>query len=123
MNHDLLNRRRRELGMSISALSAHSGVPEATVKRVLGDGFQKVAFATVAAVARALGVTLSFEETVDAFALQEEQAMKKARCLIGIIQGSSGLESQAVEGQEVEALVQQTVHELMAGPKRKLWAT
>jgi len=123
MNGKLLEQRRRELAMPISALSARSGVPETTVKRILGDGLQKAAFANVDAVAKTLGMSLKSEAVLEGLSFQEEQARKKAERIMALVQGSSALESQAVGEADLEAMIQRTVHELMAGSQRKLWAT
>ena len=47
---------------------------------------------------------------------------KKARELVGMVQGTSGLESQAVGQNQIEKMISQLVHQLMAGSRRKLWA-
>ncbi|MBN1912656.1 MAG: hypothetical protein JW818_23240 [Pirellulales bacterium] len=109
--------------MPISALSARSGVPKTTVKRILGDGFQKAAFANVDAVAKTLGMSLKFEPILDVLRFEEQQARKKAERIVALVHGSSALESQAAGKEDLEAMLDRTVHELMAGSERKLWAT
>ena len=51
-----------------------------------------------------------------------QQAVKKARELVGMVQATAGLESQAVAPSQIEKMIQQLVHKLMAGSRRKLWA-
>jgi hypothetical protein len=39
-----------------------------------------------------------------------------------MVQGTSGLEAQAVDREALEQMIRRTTHELLAGPKRRLWA-
>jgi hypothetical protein len=122
MNPLSLEQRRRELGMPLAALSVRSGVPKSTVKRILGDGQRQAALGNVEAVARALGMSLNFEPILDSVAFQEREARRKAEGIMSVVHGSSALETQAVDRADLETMVQRTVHELVAGPKRRLWA-
>ncbi|HLA85085.1 MAG TPA: helix-turn-helix domain-containing protein [Thermoguttaceae bacterium] len=122
MNGNLLEQRRRELGMSVAILAARSGVSKTSVKRILGGGLDKAAFAKVAAIAAALGMNLTAVPVLDSLAFQEEEARKKAERIMAVVQSSSALESQAVPEADYRAMFQRTVHELMAGPRRRLLA-
>ena len=53
--------------------------------------------------------------------MRERQARAKARMLVAIVQGTSALEGQAVDPQEVELMEQRTAAELLSGPARRLW--
>lgn len=117
-----LNARRKRLGMTYQVLAARSGVSIATVQRIMSCTSDQANFSNVAAVASALGMTASFIENVSDIEFCEQQAQKKSKLLINLLQGSSGLEGQAVDVQTLENMVNQTVHELLAGPRRKLWA-
>lgn len=119
---DLLERRRRQLGMSVAGLAERSGVSTSTVNRVLSGDCGGTAIASVCAIANALGVSLKMEERLDPVAFQEQEAERKARRLVGMIQGTTGLEAQGVSREEMEQMVRRTVHELMAGSKRRLWS-
>lgn len=114
-----LSARRHELGMSYPALAERSGVSEPTVKRILSG--QDASFANVTAVAAAMGLKLGFEET-DAQDLRRAQAEKKARHIARMVQGTSALESQAVDDATYQRLVEKSLHELLAGSSRRLWA-
>ncbi len=116
-----LNARRKRLGMTYQVLATRSGVSIATVQRILSCQNDQASFSNVTAVASALGMTANFIESVSDIEYCEQQAQKKSKLLIGMLQGSSGLEGQAVDDQTLENMVHQTVHELLAGPKRKLW--
>ena len=117
-----LDKRRQELGMTFEALSKRSEVPDSTLKAIFQKGVEHATFANVAAVADALGVDIEFANEVDSHEMLHQQAVKKARELVGMVQGSSGLESQAVGQVHIEKMVSQLVQELMAGSRQKLWA-
>ena len=52
----------------------------------------------------------------------EQQAESKAETIVRMVQGTSSLEVQAVDPGTYREMVKQTVHELMAGSRRKLWS-
>lgn len=117
-----LDKRRQELGMTFEALSKRSDVPVSTLKAIFNRGVEHATFANVAAIARALGVDIELANEVDSYELIHQQAVKKARELVGMVQGTSGLESQALDQNQLEKMILQLVHQLMAGSRRKLWA-
>lgn len=117
----VLERRRRELGMSRTALAERSGVSLATVQRILNGPIEHVVLVRVLAVSKALGASHPTQEFSDAHEFRTEQAITKANTLVALVQGSSGLEGQAVGPDTERRMVDQTVHELMAGPNRRLW--
>lgn len=117
-----LNTRRLQLKMPMPVLASRSGVSLPTVQRVLSGNLEHASFGNVSAIAEALGLTAEFKAIKSDDELREEQAEKKARQLVGMIQGTSGLEAQAVSHKDFEAMVRRTVHELLAGSSRKLWA-
>jgi hypothetical protein len=85
-----------------------------------GD-YGSASFGNVMAVAQALGLNAHFDPVADDEEFLEQQAQKKARYLVGMVQGTMGLEGQGVEPSEVERLVRQTTRKLLSGSKRKLW--
>lgn len=111
---------REALGMSYAAVAARSGVSEPTVKRVLGGQLAQASFGNVAAIARALGASIELVET-DPDELSREQAQRKAEEVARLVQGTSALEGQAVDAAAYKRLVEKSYHELMAGPRRRLW--
>ncbi|CAG1009025.1 hypothetical protein PHYC_03643 [Phycisphaerales bacterium] len=118
---DRFARRKDELRMSFSALAARSGVSEPTVKRILGGHLRQASFVNVASIASALGIPLGLSET-DADEFCREQARKQAERIARLVQGTSALEGQAVEGAAYRRLVEKSYHELLAGPRRRLWS-
>jgi len=116
-----LAQRRTELGISHSALAHHSGVAEPTVKRILGGAIEGAAFSNVIAIADALGISVSLDETgVDD--VRVRQARAKAERIARMVQGTSALEGQGVDDEQYQRLVERTFHELLAGSDRRLWA-
>jgi transcriptional regulator with XRE-family HTH domain len=117
-----LDKRRRELGLSYELLSKRCGVSRPTLQRILSGRHVAPSFANVVAIAESLGLWLRFDSKVDAHKLRREQAERKAKKLVALVQGTSGLEGQAVDEKAVKSMVEQTTHELLAGSKRRLWS-
>jgi hypothetical protein len=68
-----------------------------------------------------MGVQLRVDEE-DARAVRLRQAELKADRLVTLVQGNSALEGQGLPRAAIEDLRERTIHELLAGPNRKLWA-
>jgi transcriptional regulator with XRE-family HTH domain len=117
-----LDKRRRALGLSYELLSKRCGVSRPTVQRILSGRHPAASFSNVMAIAESLGLGLRFHSRVEPARLRREQAERKARKLVALVQGTSGLEGQAVDRQAVESMVEQTTHELLVGSKRHLWS-
>jgi len=107
--------------MSYSVLAARSGVSEPTVKRILGGRHAEASFANVAAVASALGASLDIAQA-DPDELCRQQARRKAERIARLVQGTSALESQAVDADSYRRLVERSYHQLLAGSRRRLWS-
>jgi transcriptional regulator with XRE-family HTH domain len=116
-----MQRRRKALRISYQLLALRSGVSLPTVQRIFRDGGEHTTYATLTAVARALGMDFELNSTSDDQAFAERQAQTKAEVIVRMVQGTSALESQAVDSDTYRQMVRQTMHELMAGPRRKLW--
>lgn len=76
MTQTILNRRRKQLGITISALARMSGVPVATVNRILAEP-GKVRFEHVAAVGRVLGVDFATAKKVPVAKVLHNRALEK----------------------------------------------
>ena len=116
-----LNERRQILGMSCRDLAERSGVPMPTVQRIMYGDMERATMSNVVSVAEALGVEVALEPTVDSAEYRKRQAEKKARQLVGMAQGSSALEAQAVDSEVFQEMVEEVMHTLL-NSKRKLWA-
>jgi transcriptional regulator with XRE-family HTH domain len=111
---------RRALGMTFADLSRRSGVPEPTVKRILGGGDQQASFRNVIAIAEALGMTLEVRSQ-DPQTLRQQEARRKAEAITRMAQATSALEGQAVSDTVFEQLVQRATAQLLSGSRRRLW--
>ncbi len=119
--------RRHRLGMSKSAVAKRARVAPATVERILSGREESPRISNLGAIAAALGVQVnlgaitSVTELQSAHEFRREQAVKKASRIVGLVQGTMGLESQAVEQGTLNDMLEQTVSELLAGSPRRLW--
>jgi len=123
-----LEQRRSDLGISFPALSERTGVSMPTLKRLFSGTARNPTLHSLQSVARELGVELRIGETIEWVPLRpseeirENAAREKAERLVRLVQGTSAFESQSVEPDVVRAMVARTIHELLAGSDRKLWA-
>jgi transcriptional regulator with XRE-family HTH domain len=116
---------RRQLGMSCAAVARRAGVSLITVHRVMSGGHEAASLSTLRAIANALGVdvAIAMPASMDSpEALRQQQAWTKAEQLVKMAQATAGLESQGVSEPALRDAVRRTAAELLAGPKRKLWA-
>jgi transcriptional regulator with XRE-family HTH domain len=108
--------------MSCAVLARRVGVSLRTVQRILSGEENNPGLATVIALARELGVGVRLEEQVKAHTIRHRQAERKAERIIAIVHGTSALEAQGIEDETRRDLREKTIHELLAGSERKLWA-
>ena len=120
--YEKLETRRRELGLSQSVLSERSGVSLPTVQRILSGHGRAASFENTLAIAQVLGMQFDAVTVIPAKELLRQQALKKAERLVRMVQGTSALEAQGVSAQHLGQMIKKTVHELLAGSRRRLWA-
>lgn len=116
-----LDVRRRQLGMSRAVLARRAKISVPTVHRILTGKEDSPSVQTVEALAAALGMSVRIVETVDAETLREQQAQERAARMVGMVQGTMGLEAQAIGPREIELLQRRNAHRLLAGSNRRLW--
>lgn len=97
-----------------------SGVSLRTAQRVMGGDDQNVTLSTLLRIADVLGVRLDLT-SVDLNEVRQRRAEAKARRLVGLVQGTMGLEAAAIDDQTLSELHQQTVRDLLRGSNRRLW--
>lgn len=110
--------------MTFDTLAARSGVSVPTAKRVVGRRIGTANFANVVAVAGALGVHLGVNQSTaadDVDAMIRARARDLAERATRLVQGTSALESQALDARACHRMTERTYHELLAGPRRRLW--
>ncbi|MCA9096162.1 MAG: helix-turn-helix transcriptional regulator [Planctomycetaceae bacterium] len=115
-----LEKRRRELGMSRKSLANRSNVSLPTVNRILSGRHTGASIENVLTIAAALGMELKFEAEMRSERFREMQAVAKARQLVRLVQGTSALEGQGLDKDELEDMIGRTAKELSLS-KRKLW--
>ena len=120
MLETFLMSRRKKLGMPTRTLVRMSGVPVATVNRILTNP-ARVRFEYVAAVARVLGVDMEAGKTVPLQRILKDRAHIKATYVAKLIQGTQALEASALDQPGYERLIAVSIAALLAGKKRKLW--
>jgi transcriptional regulator with XRE-family HTH domain len=122
-----LERRRRDLGMTWDALAARSRVSRATLCRLLKERQTAASFETVISVAEALGVAVQFDgaalraEPIGVETFLKRRVEHLARKLVGMVQGTMALESQALGKRELAKLVKKVSDDLLSGSKSRLW--
>lgn len=117
-----LERRRRELGLSQSALAERCGVSLPTIHRILAGHSPAASFETAVAIAQAMGMQFDVVPVAPIQEVLEQQARKKAERLVSMVQGTAALEAQAVSSRHIGQMIQKTIRELLAGSRRRLWA-
>ncbi len=123
-----LDRRRGQLGMSRQALARFANLSVPTVNRILSGKELNPQIQSLVAIARVLRVAVTFgaasrvEPVEDAFEIRKQRATEKAQRVIQMVQGTMGLEAQAVGPAAQQQMLEQTVCELLAGPARRLWS-
>ena len=114
-----LDRRRRQLGMTVKALARRSGISRDTVKRMLSG--KKATLPNAAKVATAMGMRLGFTSTVNRDEYLESEARRKAEKIARMVQGTCALEAQGVDPETFNTLVETTMVELLDGSPRHVW--
>lgn len=116
-----LNARRKRLGMSCRVVAELTGVSLATVQRVMQGRYDHATVGNLRKIADAMGVRLDLTAQQDAQTLREQQAERKARELVAMVQATSALEAQAVGSADMRRMVDRTKHELLRS-NRRLWS-
>ena len=117
---DILNERRKRLGMTYRIIAERTGLGWATVQRALTSG-KNTTLESFTAIANVLGCKLIIKPIRRESELIKYQAEARAEILSGLVQGTSALEAQAVSQKKVNEVKQQLVHNLMSGCRRRLW--
>lgn len=115
-----LDTRRKALGLSCAAIAREAGISLRTAQRVMSGDDSNVTLSTLTRVADVLGVRLGIA-SIDLNVVRKRRAEVKARRLVGLVQGTMGLEAAAVDYQTLSELHQQTVRDLLRGSNRRLW--
>lgn len=114
---------RKTLGMSARQLAARMGVSQQALSQLESkEADDAVTLKTLRRAAEAMGCQVVYALVPGEGSLQdmiEEQALKKARELVGSVDHSMKLEAQGVEG--VEDKIRQVADEMVANLNSTLW--
>lgn len=125
---NIMAERKAKLGMSEAYIAWRSGVSQSVVHRILSGKHPRAAFEDFLAIAKTLGlkerrVPSGFDLRWQSIPFMLEQRAKiLAVVQAALVQGTSGLEGQAVSRQEQERLLMEYKNKLLAGPKKDLWS-
>lgn len=117
-----LQKRRQELGIPYLDLAARSGISIATAKRIVCGELENASLKHISAVAEVMGLSIEMREERSAFQTKEIAAAGQAERLVRMVQGTSTLEAQAVSEDQLDKMRRESVHRLMAGSPRRIWA-
>ena len=113
---DLINQiiaRKEHLGITIENLAKLSGISVRTVNRLLKN--EDVKLSTVEHVTNFLGLDFAGNEQVSLSALKKHRAHEKALFLASIVQGTSALEMQGLEDENLNNIIATYEQEFLSG--------
>lgn len=113
---DLINRiieRKKQLNITVANLAKLSGVGVRTVNRVLNN--EDVKLSTIEHITNFLGLDFAGNEQVSLSALKEQRAHEKALFLASIVQGTSALEMQGLDDDNLNSIISTYEKEFLSG--------
>ena len=116
-----LDKRRRDLGMSMPVLARRAGLGLATVHRALRNG-AGVQLSSLRAVAAALGVSIGLVRPRRLSAVRREQAREKASVLVSAALGSAAIEHAIADEATTRQIEGEAREALLNGSNLALWA-
>ena len=112
--------RKEHLNITIENLAKLSGVGIRTVNRLLKN--EDVKLSTVEAVTNVLGLDFAGNEQISLKELQKRRAKEKALYLASIVQGTSALEMQGLDEDNINNIISMYEKEFLEGEyKDTLW--
>ncbi len=127
MNHgtklkQILSKRLERLtmsGLTVKSLARTVRLPEDAVSKVLAD-HSSAPLGQVAKIAGAVGLTLDGKRLYTTGKVVKKVAVRKAKYLVGLVQGTMGLEAQAVGPTAKREMVKAAYKQLMSD-RQKIW--
>ena len=113
---DLINHiiaRKQELGITVENLAKLSGVGVRTINRLLKN--EDVKLSTIEHVTNFLGLDFAGNEQVSLSALKKNRAHEKALFLASIVQGTSALEMQGLDDENLNKIISSYEKEFLSG--------
>lgn len=120
---DLINRiieRKKQLNITVENLAKLSGVSVRTVNRVFKN--EDVKLSTIEELTNLLGLDFAGNEQISLEELEERRAYDKAVYMASLVQGTSSLEKQGLEDEQLKSIISMYEKEFLKGTYRKaLW--
>lgn len=120
---DLVNKiiqRKKELNITVDNLARLSGVSVRTINRLLKN--EDVKLSTIEDVTNLLGLDFAGNEQLTLQELQQQRAHEKALFLASLVQGTSALEMQGLEDDNLNSIITSFEKEFLDGEyKHTLW--
>ncbi len=113
---DLINQiiaRKEQLHITVENLAKLSGVGIRTINRLLKN--EDVKLSTVESVTNFLGLDFAGNEQVSLSLLRKQRAHEKALLLASIVQGTSALEMQGLEEDNLKKIIASYEKEFLSG--------
>ena len=113
---DLINQiitRKEQLNITIENLAILSGVGVRTINRLLKN--EDVKLSTIEHVTNFLGLDFAGNEQLSLSALKKRRAREKALFLASIVQGTSALKMQGLEGENLNSIISMYEKEFLSG--------
>ncbi len=112
--------RKEQLNITVENLAKLSGVGVRTINRLLKN--EDVKLSTIEHVTNFLGLDFAGNEQVPLNVLKEQRAHQKALYLASIVQGTSALEMQGLDDENLHNIVAMYEKEFLSGSyKNTLW--
>ena len=116
-----LKERRKELGIPIDTIVRRTGVKRATMCRILKGDTETVRHGYVVKVMEVMGIFVGRRpESVKK--MRHREAVKKAKLVARLTQGTMALEAQAVGNETLVEIERMIVRKILVGQNRKLWS-
>jgi len=105
--------RKEELGITIENLARLSGVGVRTINRLLKN--EDIKLSTVERVTNVLGLDFAGRAHIPLKELREQRAKAKAIFLASLVQGTSTLENQGLDEENLHTIITMYENELLHG--------
>jgi len=112
--------RKEQLNITIENLAKLSGLGVRTVNRVLAN--EDVKLSTIESITNFLGLDFAGNEIIPLNTLQQQRAKEKATFMASLVQGTSALEMQGLDNDNINNIISMYEHEFLNGEyQNTLW--
>jgi len=112
--------RKKELNITVENLAKLSGVGVRTINRLLKN--EDVKLSTIESVTNFLGLDFAGNEQMSLQKLKKQRAHEKALFLASIVQGTSALEMQGLDDENLNKIIASYEKEFLSGSYQdRLW--